>query len=305
MALHFQLTLHKISIQLWRLHMSFNLKSLIFTMTLTCLNIAHADDSGKAQPFPPFKVIGNIYFVGNKDQADFLIVTPKGNILLNTDYEVNVPQIKDSIKQLGFNYSDTKIILISQAHYDHDEGSALIKKETGATYMVMDKDVAVVESGGKKDFAYGDKYLYPPAKVDRVLHDGDTVELGGTQLVAHLTPGHTKGCTTYTMKVTSHNKTYNAVFIGGTGVNPEFKLVDNKKYPQIVNDYKHTFAILKSLPCDVYLGAHGSYFDIDKKYALLKTAKTNPFIDPIGYQKHIAEEEKRFNKKLAKAIDGK
>jgi len=158
------------------------------------------------EPFPPFRIAGNLYYVGTKGLANYLVTTPQGNILINSDLEANVPMIEASIEKLGFKFKDTKILLISHAHWDHDAGSAKIKEMTGASYMVMDADVPVVESGGKSDFQYGNspRFLYPPAKVDRVLHDGDEVRLGGAVLVAHLTPGHTKGCTTWTMKAVSY-----------------------------------------------------------------------------------------------------
>src|SRR4029077_6328522 len=168
------------------------------------------------EPFPPFRIADNLYYVGSKGLANFLITTPQGNILINSDLEANVPLIQASVEKIGFKFKDTKILLISHAHWDHDAASATIKELTGATYMIMDADVPVVESGGKADFQYGNRpeFLYPPAKVDRVLHDGDEVKLGGAVLVAHLTPGHTKGCTTWTMKVTEGGKTYNVVIVG-------------------------------------------------------------------------------------------
>ena len=158
--------------------------------------------------------------------------------------------IRASVEQLGFKFSDIKILLISHAHWDHDAGSAMIKQMTGAKYMVMDADVPVVESGGKTDFQYGDDAdaLYPPTTVDRVLHDGDEVKLGDAVLVAHLTPGHTKGCTTWTMKVKDGGKTYDVVIVGSPNVNPGYKLVGNALYPQIATDYERTFSVLKSLP---------------------------------------------------------
>src|SRR5258708_39300659 len=161
------------------------------------------------ESFPPFRTAGNLYYVGSKGLANYLITTPQGNILINSDLEANVPMIQESIEKLGFRFKDTKILLISHAHWDHDAGSAKIKELPGASYMVMDADVPVVESGGKADFQYGTRaeFLYPPAKVDRVLHDGDEVKLGGAVLVAHLTAGHTKGCTTWTMQVTDPGKT--------------------------------------------------------------------------------------------------
>ena len=254
------------------------------------------------QPFPPFRISGNLYYVGSKGLASYLVATPQGNILINSDLEANVPMIAASIEKLGFKFKDTRILLISHAHWDHDAGSALIKQMTGAKYLVMDADVSVVESGGKTDFQYGNSpsNLYPPAKVDRVLHDGDKVELGGTLIVAHRTPGHTKGCTTWTMKVAEGGKTYNVVIVGSPNVNPGYKLVHNAAYPQIAEDYERMFRVLKSLPCDIFLGAHGGYFGLEEKYPLLEEGGTNPFIDPDGYKRFIAQKEQDFRAELAK-----
>lgn len=253
-------------------------------------------------PFPAHHVIANIYYVGSKGQANYLITTPQGNILLNSGLEGNVAMIKDSIAKLGFKYSDTKVLLISHAHFDHNAGSAQVVKDTGATYRVMDTDVDVVESGGKTDFAYGDKgpdMLYPATK-PQVLHDGDTVSLGGTVLTAHKTPGHTKGCTTWSMKVQDGGKMLNVVFVGSPNVNPGYVLIGNKKYPNIVQDYEKTFQVLKSLPVDVFLGAHGDYYGMPAKYEKLKAGGANPFIDPAGYKAYIANREAAYRKELAK-----
>jgi len=252
------------------------------------------------ESLPPFHIAGNLYYVGSRGLANYLVTTPKGNILINSDLEANVPMIKASIEKLGFKFNDTKILLISHAHWDHDAGSALVKEATGATYMVMDRDVSVVESGGKTDFAYGSSSPYTPVKVDRVLHDGDKVELGGTVLVAHLTPGHTKGCTTWTMKVTEGGKTYDVVIIGSPNVNAGYKLVNNAAYPQIAADYELTWKVLKSLPCDIFLGAHGNYFGLDEKYPRMQPGSANPFIDPEGYKKYVAQKEQDFYAELAK-----
>ncbi len=252
------------------------------------------------EPFPPFKIAGNLYYVGSKGLANYLITTPQGNILINSDLEANVPMIKSSIEKLGFKFSDTKILLISHAHWDHDAGSAMIKEATGAEYMVMAEDVPVVESGGKADFQYGTSSLYAPTKVDRVLHDGEEVRLGGTVLVAHLTPGHTKGCTTWTMKVSDGGKSYNVVIIGSPNVNQGYKLVKNAAYPQIARDYERTWRVLKSLPCDIFLGAHGNYFGLEEKYPRLKEGSPNPFIDPDGYKKYVTQKEQDFYTELKK-----
>ena len=233
--------------------------------------------------FPPFKIAGNLYYVGTADLAIYLIHTPQGNILINSNYKQDVPLLKKSIAQLGFRYNDTKIILISHAHSDHDEAVGVIKKETGARLMVMDADVPAVEGTAKGR---------PGAHVDRILHDGDTVELGGAKWVAHLTPGHTKGCTTWTAQVRDGSRNLNVVIIGSPNVNPGYYLVNNKKYPRIADDYVKTFAVLKSLPCDIFLGAHGSYFGLKSKYE--KRDGANPFIDPDGYKAYVASKEAEF-----------
>ncbi|MGH9880331.1 MAG: subclass B3 metallo-beta-lactamase [Pyrinomonadaceae bacterium] len=254
------------------------------------------------EPFPAFRIAGNLYYVGSKGLANYLITTPQGHILINSDLEANVPLIRASIESLGFKFTDIKILLISHAHFDHDAGSAMIKSLTGAKYMVMDGDVPVVESGGKSDFQYGNDAttLYPPTKVDRVLRDGDEVRLGDAVLTAHLTPGHTKGCTTWTMKVKDSEKTRDVVIIGSPNVNPGYKLVRNRLYPGITEDFERTFQVLKSLPCDYFLGAHGSYFDMETKYAQLKAGVSTAFIDPSGYKNYVAERESAFRRELAK-----
>ncbi|HYN07363.1 MAG TPA: subclass B3 metallo-beta-lactamase [Vicinamibacterales bacterium] len=254
------------------------------------------------EPFPPFRIAGNLYYVGSKGLATYLITTSQGHILINSALEANVPLIRTSVEKLGFKFADVKILLISHAHWDHNAGSAAIKALTGATYLVMDADVSAVESGGKTDFQYGNVPAthYPPTKVDRVLHDGDEVKLGGAVLVAHLTPGHTKGCTTWTMRVEEAGKTYDVVIVGSPNVNPGYQLVRNVAYPEIAADYERTFRVLKALPCDIFLGAHGSYFDLETKYARLNEAGRRPFIDPDGYRKYVADREQAFRIELAK-----
>ncbi len=253
-------------------------------------------------PFPPYRIIGNIYYVGSQGLAVYLIATPQGNILINSNLEKSVPMIRESVEKLGFKFTDTKILLISHAHWDHCSGSAAIKELTGAKYMVMDADVPEIEAGGKGNFQYGDVAAsrYQPTKVDRILHDGDEVKLGGTVLVAHLTPGHTKGTTTWTMKVADGGKTYNVVIVGSPNVNAGYKLVNNALYPQIASDYERMFRVLKSLPCDVFLGAHGNYYGMEAKYARIKDGQPNPFIDPEGYKAYIDEREQTFRAELAK-----
>jgi len=277
------------------------LSRFLVLLMLAFVSTAHlrADASWTA-PFPPFRIAGNIYYVGSADLASYLITTPKGLILINSSLEPSVPLLQKSVAQLGFNFSDIKILLISHAHYDHCAGSAQIIKLTGAKYYVMDADVPVVESGGTADFHYGaDKtMLFPPTKVDRTLHDGDTVSLGGTVLTAHKTAGHTKGTTTWTMNEFEGGKTLHVVIVGSPNVNPGYKLINNKAYPEIATDYAHGFQDLKSLPCDIFLGAHGLYFDLKEKYPRWKAGDHNAFIDPEGYKAYIAERQQAFEAEL-------
>jgi metallo-beta-lactamase class B len=247
-------------------------------------------------PFPPFHIAGNLYYVGSADLASYLIVTPKGLILINSNLTSSPPLIRKSVEALGFRYSDVKILLISHAHFDHCAGSAEIIKQTGAKYFVMEADAPVVESGGKSDFAYGAEQdmWFPPAHVDRVLHDGDTIQLGGTVLTAHLTAGHTRGTTTWTMDETEGGRPLHVVIVGSPNVNPGYKLVGNTVYPRIAADYKHQFDVLCALPCDIFLGAHGGYFALTEKYARWKAGDKKAFIDPVGYKAYVADREQAF-----------
>src|SRR6516165_3872545 len=243
------------------------------------------------EPFPAHKVIGNVYYVGSKDLATFLITTPEGHILINSGFERTVPLIQKSVESLGFKLTDVKVLLASHAHSDHVAGLARLQKLTGAKVYVMQGDDQVIASGGKGQYLYtADRW--DPCKVDRVLKDRDEVKLGGVTLVARMTPGHTRGCTTWTWKVEDGGKTYDVVVIGSPNVNPGYRLVNNKDYPEIAGDFARTFAVLKALPCDVFLGAHGGYYGMIEKYERAKKAPaTNPFVDPEGYRAYVAQKE--------------
>jgi metallo-beta-lactamase class B len=254
------------------------------------------------EPFAPFRIAENLYYVGSRGLASYLVTTSEGHILINSNLDAGVPLIRASVEKLGFRFADIKVLLISHSHHDHDAGSARIKELTGARYMVMEGDVATVQSGGRSDFHYGTDSTqhYPAAKVDRVLKDGDEVRLGGAVLTAHLTPGHTMGCTTWTLKVTEGGKSYNVVIIGSPNVNPGYKLVGNVTYPRIAEDFEKTFLVLKSLPVDYFLGSHGSYFDMERKVPLMKQGARSPFIDPDGYRAYVADRERAFRAELSR-----
>ncbi len=249
-------------------------------------------------PFPPHRIADNLYYVGSKGLSSYLITTKAGDILINSSFERTVPIIRGNVEKLGFKFTDIKILLGSHAHGDHMAGNALVKELTAAKVYVMQGDDQVVESGGKGQYLY--KEHWKPCKVDRVLKDNDTVTLGGVTLTAHLTPGHTRGCTTWTMPATDRGKTYSVVIVGSPNVNPGYRLVNNAEYPEIADDFARTFRVLKSLSCDIFLGAHGSYYGMEAKYARLKTGEgANPFVDPEGYRAYVADREKHYLDTLA------
>ena len=263
---------------------------------------ARAQDASWTTPFPAFHIAGNLYYVGSQELAAYLVDTPDGLILINSNLDSSPALIRKSIESLGFKYADIKILLISQGHNDHCAGSAQILKETGAKYYVMKQDVDVVQSGGRTDFHYGrdESMWFDFTKVDRALADGDEVKLGGSVLTAHLTAGHNQGTTTWTMDVTEAARTLHAVIIGGTTVNPGYKLVGNKAYPQIAQDFAHTFAVLDKLPCDLFLGAHASYFDLEAKYKRQQNGDHDAFVDPAGYKAFVTNRRQAFERELAR-----
>ena len=251
-------------------------------------NVGGPDDMTTA--FPPHKVIGNIYYVGTRSLAVYLIVTPQGNILINSTFERNVPLIQQSVEQLGFKFSEIKILLGSHAHGDHQEGDAAVKAQTGAQVMALAEDVPALRAmkpGGKE---------HP---IDKVLHDGESVTLGGTTLVAHLTPGHSRGCTTWTLKAQEGGKSYDVVIIGSLGTNPGFKLVNNTETPGIAEEFARAFKASRALPCDVPLGSHPGMYNMQAKYAKLAAGGPNPFIDPDGYKLELDIDEAMFRAVLA------
>jgi metallo-beta-lactamase class B len=256
------------------------------TQDLFQRNVGSTDQQHAA--YPPHKVADNIWYVGTETLASFLVTTPQGHILINSSYEANVPLIFASVAKLGFKFSDIKIVLGSHAHADHMDGDALVKQLTGAEVMAMQEDIPALER-----MRPGDK----PHPVDKVLHDGDRVTLGGTTLVAHLTPGHTRGCTTWTMKATENGRSYDVVIVGSMGVNPGFVLVNNKEVPQIADEYIRGFKVLRSLPCDIPLASHPAMYDLAAKFRKLGT-NPNPFIDPAGYKAELDLVEGVFNQTL-------
>jgi len=253
------------------------------------------------QPTTPYRIADNLYYVGASDIAVYLVTTPAGSILIDAGYKETVPIIRANIATLGLKVEDIKIILNTQAHYDHSAGLAGMKALTHAQLMVSEGDAPLIEAGGHGDYLFGDSEPFPPAKVDRRLKDGDEVKLGGTVLTAHVTPGHTKGCTTWTLDVRDKGKTYHAVVVGGTSINPGTKVSGMATYPNITRDFSYTFEALKALPCDIFLGAHRGYYGgaAKAKRLLENPDGPNPFVDPDGYKSFVAGVEKRFRDQLA------
>jgi metallo-beta-lactamase class B len=251
------------------------------------------------KPFKPFRIIGNIYYVGTNDLACYLITTPSGHILLDTALEQSHDLVKGNIESLGFKLKDIKIIISSHAHFDHVAGHADMKAATGAHVFASAADAVVLESGGKKGFyPLGD---YKPVKVDRIIKDGETISLGGIKMTAHLAPGHTEGNTGWTMVVTDNNKKYDVVFVPSMSINDGVHMVDFKPWPGVGDAYAKSFAMLKQLHCDVFLGPHARFFDMENKALKLETnPTTNPFIDPAGFQQYIASFEQAYKDQLSR-----
>ena len=304
-----------------RLFLLNSFSALALLLALPCVNRAQDRDAGgnlgaKNQtsddemrkswqawnaPFRPFRIIGNVYYVGVTGVSSFLVTTPDGHILIDTGFEMTVPRIKESVSKLSFRIEDIKILLSSHAHLDHVGGHAVMRELTGAKIMMSEADAALLASGGTTDYTpYATNVMaYAPATADRLLHDGDKVSLGGTTLTCHLTPGHTKGCTTWTMDVTEQGKVYHVLFFGSTTVLDGVSLVNNAKYATIAQDYLKTYQKLKSLPCDVFLAPHAGFFGLADKAAKLEQGETpNPFIDPSAFLNFISRAESDFREKL-------
>jgi metallo-beta-lactamase class B len=257
---------------------------------------------GWRAPVPPRQLVGNIHYVGASGVSSFLITTPAGHILLDTGFDDTVPIIQRGVEQLGFRLADIKFILSSHAHIDHVGGHARMKKLTGAQIVASAADARTIASGGEDDYIQWpkDTILYAPAKVDRIVADGERVTLGGVTLIAHLTPGHTRGATTWTIDVEDRGATRHVVFFSSASINAGTRLVNNPLYPDFVRDFEATFAKLRALPCDIFFAPHGGQFAMADKFARLdRGERENPFVDPAGWKQLIAGAEKAFRDQLA------
>jgi metallo-beta-lactamase class B len=250
-------------------------------------------------PVEPFRIAGNIYYVGSNDLTSYLIVTPKGNILIDTGQREMVPQVRSNIEKLGFQLADIKLILNSHAHFDHAGGIAEVRRLTGAKFFASQLDAPLLERGGKGDPNFGDRFPFEPTKPDETFANGKQIKLGGTTLRANVTPGHTKGCTTWTTMVQEGGKKLNVVFVCSIS-SPGYRLVNNKGYKDIEADYLRSFEWFKNAKVDIFLASHAVFYDIEGKMTAIRAGtKVNPFIDPKGYKEFIERNEKEFLKKLA------
>jgi len=259
-----------------------------------------AQENDWSRPYEPFRVIGNIYYVGTTELGVYLIATPAGHVLIDGGLPQSTPVIEAAIAKAGFKVTDIKILLTTQAHFDHVGTLAALAAKSGGQVMVMAGDAELVEHGGHGDYLFGDRSPFDPVKVARVLKDGEMVTLGDQMMQAHLTPGHTPGCTTWTTTVRDNGLIYAVVFAGSTSVNPGTRLVHNPSYPGIRADYERSFRLLGAMHPDVFLGAHAGFFDLDgKRRRQLAGATPNPFIDPTGFAEMVQRTEKRFHDLVA------
>lgn len=250
------------------------------------------------EPFAPFQIIGNVYYVGASGVSSFLVTSPAGHILVDGGFRETAPQIERNVAALGFRMKDVQYLLGTHAHYDHAGGLAELKHASGAKMVASEADAPTLESGYQRAYGKGqDDVHFPRVAVDRRIHDGETISLGGTTVTAHLTPGHTKGCTSWSLGVEEKAKSYHVVIDCSTTVAGN-QLVNNTKYPGIVADYERSFAVLRKLPADVFLGPHPSFFHMREKLAQRRTGGPNPFVDPGELRRFVEESERDFRVEL-------
>jgi metallo-beta-lactamase class B len=265
---------------------------ILLLLMVAATAFAQSDPTSRSwnQPVEPFRIAGNLYYVGASDITSYLIATPKGLIVIDGGFVETAPMIRANIAKLGFDARNIRILLSSHAHFDHAGGLAELKRISGAKFISSALDLPAHARGGLDDPQFGDRFPYPPIFADRIINDGERVSLGGTTLTAHITPGHTKGCTTWAMTVEKHP----VVFVCSASVPSTYKLAGNPRYPNAADDYRRTFETLRSLPCDIFLASHGNFFELQQKL------ETRAFVDPKLYRSYVDESEKRFQAVLSK-----
>jgi metallo-beta-lactamase class B len=268
---------------------------------------AAQDRSQWTQPFPPFKLIGNVYWVGTYDLSTYLITTDAGHIVINTGFAATVPEIKKGVEQLGFDFDDVEILTATHAHFDHVAGLAELKRLTGAQVLMSEADAVLLEDGGKSDFRFGDDPAtnFEPVPVDRRLKDRDTIALGGVTVTAHHHPGHTKGATSFTLTVREAGRDYRVVIANMGSINPGVTVSGMPDYPAIGDDYARTFAKQKALPVDIFLASHAQQFGLHEKYTPGDAYDPDRFVDPQGYLAAVERLERTYVEQLARERDAR
>lgn len=252
-----------------------------------------------SKPYQPFRIAGNLYYVGTYELACYLITTSKGNILINTGLAASASQIKNNIEALGFKFSDTKILLTTQVHYDHVGAMATIKKMTGAQMMVNEKDAEVLADGGNSDYEFGGRgYLFKPVKADRLLHDGDTVQLGDMRLVMLHHPGHTKGSCSFLFTVSDEQKSYRVLIANMPTIIVQKSFGEITAYPNIAEDYAYTLNAMKNISFDIWVASHASQFNLHDKHKPGDAYNPGVFGDKQGYENSISDLERQYKEKL-------
>jgi metallo-beta-lactamase class B len=267
---------------------------------LLMLSAVATHPRGWAEPREPFHVVGNVYSVGSAELTSFLIATPKGHVLIDGGLSELAPQIARNIDKLGFKLEDVKVLLVSHAHFDHAGGLAELKRRTGAQVVASRADAEAMARGGKGDPQFGDSIPFAPVYADRIVQEGGVVRVGPTELVAHVTPGHTQGCTTWTTVQHEDAQALQVVFNCSVSVPDEYRLLGNPRYPRAVDDYERSFRTLRALPCDVLLGPHASFFQQDQRRARIKDGAPNPFVDPAACGAYLDRSEQAFRAHLEK-----
>jgi len=267
-------------------------------LALSTAGAAHAQ-ANWTQPFAPFRVIGNVYYVGSAGLSAWLISTPKGLILIDVGVPANADMVEKNIETLGFRVKDVKILLNSHAHFDHSGGLAKLKADSGAKLYASAGDRYALEKGVYPGWEERKALDFPPVKVDRVLHDGDTVRLGGVTLTARMTPGHTAGCTSYLMSVAEAKVKHTAFFFCSASVAAN-RLAPNPQYPGIIADYRKTFRVLSTIHADVYLAPHAEFYDLLGKRKRVAEGQPNPFVQPGELEAAAGKFERDFDASLAK-----
>lgn len=275
---------------------------IIFSsVTAQQVNEPKASNPEWAKPYQPFRIAGNLYYVGTYDLACYLITTSKGNILINTGLAASANQIKNNIETLGFKFNDTKILLTTQAHYDHMGAMAAIKKMTGAQFMADEKEAGVLADGGSSDYELGGNgSLFAPIKPDRLLHDGDTIQLGNMKLIMLHHPGHTKGSCSYLFTVNDDNKSYRVLIANIPTIITSKRFADVSTYPGIAKDYAYTLQSMKNIQFDIWLASHASQFNLHDKHKPGDEYDPAVFIDQKGYDTALSDMQQQYDEKMKK-----